>query len=94
MPRPCITTVSPEDKLRLEQDARDAERAGWTVYEFRRVLDSASFALIRVFPAARTSFIFHSHRFHAISEGGILSIYRTKYNARPDRLICERRAEN
>jgi hypothetical protein len=94
MSRQSAITVSAEDKIRLNNDARDAARLGLTVPEFCRLLDSASYGLYRAFPANRADFRFKCHRYHVIAAHGIMSIYRTGYDARPDQLICERRQEN
>jgi hypothetical protein len=87
MPRPAITTLSFKDKLRMEQDARDAERYGITTHDLHRVLDSASYALCRAFPATRAEFIFRGRKYHAVMQNEIMSIFRTADR----RLICERR---
>jgi hypothetical protein len=85
-----FSTPEIKDKLRLAEDSRDAERAGLTLSEIHRVLDSASYALCRAFPAARASFIFRGRRYHATMQGGFMRIFRTADN----RLICERRQAN
>jgi hypothetical protein len=68
----CQVFSTPEikDKIRLADDSRDAAAAGLTAADFNRMLDSASYALCRAFPAERAEFRFRCRRYYSTMQTG------------------------